>query len=220
MRARVLLAVALAVVAGARDRADAPPLRVLVTGVTGMIGSNVAAKLLAHEPLGGVPLPPMIVFGMARFRSDMRMFHALVPDESAITLLRGDLDDPLSVALVVRRARPDVSSPHAAPPSMPSTMQSPVARSRAAISARAASVIHHQYLSGSANAAVCASARSGALISASGGAFSGREVKTHSVPRAVSRRVSASSAFSPAPSDVRPVESNARSFEAAFVIKR
>ena len=84
------------------------PLRVLITGVSGMIGSNVAAVLLERRPLAGVPLPPMRIFGLARFRSDMRMFQALVPHESAITMLRGDLDDPLSISIAVRKSMPDV----------------------------------------------------------------------------------------------------------------
>ena len=87
---------------------ETPPLRVLITGVTGMIGSNVAAVLLERRPLAGVPLPPMRIFGLARFRSDMRMFQALVSQESKITLLRGDLDDPLSISIAVRKSMPDV----------------------------------------------------------------------------------------------------------------
>ena len=71
----------------------AQPVRVLITGVTGMIGSNIAATLLARTSLGGMPLPPVKLFGMARFRSDMTMLRTLVPDQGALTLLRGDLDD-------------------------------------------------------------------------------------------------------------------------------
>ena len=86
----------------------AQPVRVLITGVTGMIGSNIAATLLARTSLGGMPLPPVKLFGMARFRSDMTMLRTLVPDQGALTLLRGDLDDPMSVAHAVRTARPAV----------------------------------------------------------------------------------------------------------------
>merc|ERR1740138_76578 len=76
-----------------------------------MIGSNVAAVLLARHPLGSVQLPPVRIFGMCRFRSDMRMLEALVPgaqERGLIKMLRGDLDDPHSVHRVVHRARPDV----------------------------------------------------------------------------------------------------------------
>ena len=83
-------------------------VRVLITGVTGMIGSNVAAVLLARVPLGGVDLPAVQLYGMARFRSDMRMFQALVPQENVVTILRGDLDDPASVSNVVAQSKPHI----------------------------------------------------------------------------------------------------------------
>ena len=82
--------------------------RVLITGVTGMIGSNVAAELLGSRGVGPLALPSVTLFGLARFRSDMRMLKALVPQENAITILRGDLNDPLSVSEAVNAARPSV----------------------------------------------------------------------------------------------------------------
>lgn len=91
------------------DDAPAAPLRVLITGITGMIGSNIAAALIARTPLNGVPLPPSEIFGLCRFRSDMRMLQTLVPQfDSALTLLRGDLDDPYSVHAAVRKSNPDI----------------------------------------------------------------------------------------------------------------
>ena len=73
-----------------------------------MIGSNVAAALIARKRLGGVAPPTVRVFGMARFRSDMEMLQALIPNVTALTLLRGDLDDPMSVAAAVRTACPAI----------------------------------------------------------------------------------------------------------------
>jgi GDP-4-dehydro-6-deoxy-D-mannose reductase len=84
--------------------------RVLITGVTGMIGANVAAVLLRQPqaPLGGVTLPCVQLFGLARYRSDQRMLQSLVPLEGALTLLRGDVNDPLSVHRAVQASRPAV----------------------------------------------------------------------------------------------------------------
>ena len=96
---------------GDGKRRRRPPLRVLITGVTGMIGSNIAAALLARTPIGGTRLRATRLFGMARYRSDMQMLTALVGSavsSGRLELLRGDLDDAVSVREIVAVSKPDV----------------------------------------------------------------------------------------------------------------
>lgn len=87
---------------------DASPLvNVLITGITGMVGSTVAASLYSRQPVGGVTPPPVRIFGMARFQSDATILRTMIPEE-AVKVLRGDLEDSSSVIAAVQISRPSV----------------------------------------------------------------------------------------------------------------
>ena len=71
-------------------------MRVLITGITGLIGSHLADYLLT--------LPDVDVVGLKRWRSDDRTIRHL---QSRIEIVEGDVEDAYSVAAIVERARPD-----------------------------------------------------------------------------------------------------------------
>lgn len=71
-------------------------MRVLITGVTGLIGSHLAEFLVGQ--------PGVEVFGLKRWRSPTANLAAL---EGRITLLEGDVEDPYSVFAALERAAPD-----------------------------------------------------------------------------------------------------------------
>ena len=71
-------------------------MRVLITGITGLIGSHLAEYLLS---LGDVE-----VFGFKRWRSQTENIAELA---SKTTLLEGDIEDPYSVQRALERSLPD-----------------------------------------------------------------------------------------------------------------
>jgi GDP-4-dehydro-6-deoxy-D-mannose reductase len=72
------------------------PTRVLITGVTGPVGSFLADYLLT--------LPEVEVHAFKRWRSDPRPIQQLY---GRVTFHEGDIEDPFSVAAAVRAAAPD-----------------------------------------------------------------------------------------------------------------
>jgi GDP-mannose 4,6-dehydratase len=76
--------------------------RVLITGITGMVGSHLADFLLEETDWE--------IFGMCRWRSPMDNIAHLVPRINAkdrLHLLSGDLRDYISVNDVIRKSKPD-----------------------------------------------------------------------------------------------------------------
>jgi GDP-4-dehydro-6-deoxy-D-mannose reductase len=71
-------------------------VRVLITGITGPIGSFLADYLLT--------LPDVEVHGFKRWRSDPRPIEHLL---GRVVLHEGDIEDAFSVASMVRKAAPD-----------------------------------------------------------------------------------------------------------------
>lgn len=71
-------------------------MRVLITGITGLVGSHLADFLLTQ--------PDTQVWGFKRWRADDRTIRHL---RGRITLLEGDVEDAFSVAAAIERARPD-----------------------------------------------------------------------------------------------------------------
>lgn len=71
-------------------------MRVLITGITGPVGSFLADYLLT--------LPDVEVHAFKRWRSDTRPIAHLY---GRVTFHEGDVEDPFSVAHAVRRAAPD-----------------------------------------------------------------------------------------------------------------
>ncbi|MFL5802773.1 MAG: GDP-mannose 4,6-dehydratase [Roseiflexaceae bacterium] len=71
-------------------------MRILITGITGPVGSFLADYLLT--------LPDIEVHGFKRWRSDPRPIEHLL---GRVVFHEGDIEDPFSVAGAVRRAAPD-----------------------------------------------------------------------------------------------------------------
>lgn len=79
-----------------------PKPRVLITGITGMVGSHLAEFLVERTDWD--------VYGMCRWRSPLDNLEKLVGRINRgdrVHLLYGDLRDTLGVQEVVRKARPD-----------------------------------------------------------------------------------------------------------------
>ena len=72
-------------------------MRVLITGVTGMVGSHLADYIVAHQP--GVE-----IHGLVRWRSPLDNVRHL---GAAVTLHQGELRDLNSLVSLLRRVRPD-----------------------------------------------------------------------------------------------------------------
>ncbi|MBI4967317.1 MAG: GDP-mannose 4,6-dehydratase [Rhodospirillales bacterium] len=72
-------------------------MRVLITGITGMVGSHLADYILAEKP--GVA-----VHGLVRWRSPMDNIRSI---RERIQLHQGDLRDLNSLVAVLKEARPD-----------------------------------------------------------------------------------------------------------------
>ena len=75
---------------------------VLITGITGMVGSHLAEFVLKNTDWK--------IFGMCRWRSPLDNIETLIPTinlKDRITLLYGDLRDTLSIQSVVEQSRPD-----------------------------------------------------------------------------------------------------------------
>ena len=71
-------------------------MRILITGITGPVGSALADYLLT--------LPNIEVHGFKRWRSDTRPIQQLF---GRVTFHEGDIEDAYSVARAVRQAQPD-----------------------------------------------------------------------------------------------------------------
>src|SRR6185436_10159681 len=96
------------------------PTRVLITGVTGPVGSFLADYLLT--------LPDVEVHAFKRWRSDTRPIEHLA---GRVTLHEGDIEDAFSIAKAIRQAQPDRVY-HLAAQSYPSeSWDAPVATFRA-----------------------------------------------------------------------------------------
>lgn len=72
-------------------------MRVLITGITGFVGSHLAEYVLGHHP--GVE-----VFGTCRWRSRRENLRAV---HHRLTLVECDLTDPVSVRSMLDEVRPD-----------------------------------------------------------------------------------------------------------------
>jgi GDP-mannose 4,6-dehydratase len=72
-------------------------MRVLITGITGMVGSHLADYILAEKP--GVD-----VHGLVRWRSPLDNIRAI---RDKVTLHLGDLRDLNSLVMVLKAAKPD-----------------------------------------------------------------------------------------------------------------
>ncbi len=76
--------------------------RVLITGITGMVGSHLADFLLANTDWE--------IYGMCRWRSPLDNINHLIPrinQKDRVHLLYGDLRDCIGVENVVKQAQPD-----------------------------------------------------------------------------------------------------------------
>jgi GDP-mannose 4,6-dehydratase len=90
-------------------------MRVLITGVTGMVGSHLVDHLLAETDWS--------VTGMCRWRSPLDNIAHLIPQverRERLQLAYGDLNDYVSLQNVIRAAKPDVVF-HLAAQSYPQT---------------------------------------------------------------------------------------------------
>jgi GDP-mannose 4,6-dehydratase len=72
-------------------------MKVLITGITGMVGSHLADYILDHHPA-------VEVHGLIRWRSPLDNIRRI---ESRVTLHQGELRDLNSLILVLRKVRPD-----------------------------------------------------------------------------------------------------------------
>ena len=89
--------------------------RVLITGITGMVGSHLADFLIENTDWD--------IYGMTRWRSPLDNISDLVPlinNKKRVFLLYGDLRDPQSLHDVVSKAKPDFVF-HLAAQSFPKT---------------------------------------------------------------------------------------------------
>ena len=89
-------------------------MRILITGITGFVGSHLAEFALAR----GIE-----VFGSVRWRSKMEHIEAL---RDQVTLIESDLRDLLSVRTVLEQARPDFIIHLAAQSFVHASWQTPV----------------------------------------------------------------------------------------------
>jgi GDPmannose 4,6-dehydratase/GDP-4-dehydro-6-deoxy-D-mannose reductase len=72
-------------------------MRVLITGITGMVGSHLAEYVLAHQP-------DVEVHGLVRWRSPLDNLHRIA---SRVALHHGELRDLHSLVRVLEAVRPD-----------------------------------------------------------------------------------------------------------------
>jgi GDPmannose 4,6-dehydratase/GDP-4-dehydro-6-deoxy-D-mannose reductase len=72
-------------------------MKVLITGITGMVGSHLAEYFLSS-------FPEIEVHGLVRWRSPLRNIKGILP---RITLHQGDLRDLNSLVVLLRNVKPD-----------------------------------------------------------------------------------------------------------------
>jgi len=89
--------------------------RILITGITGFVGSHLTEYLLKHRP--GVQ-----IFGLKRYRSDLSNISHLLP---SISLLECDICDPVAVSASLGVSKPDWIFHLAAMSYVPFSFQSP-----------------------------------------------------------------------------------------------
>ena len=75
-------------------------MKVLITGITGFVGSHMADYLLKN-------VPDVEIFGMRRWRSRFENVSHLYQLDN-VTFLEGDLSDRSSISKILREVRPDV----------------------------------------------------------------------------------------------------------------
>ena len=89
--------------------------KVLITGITGMVGSHLADFLFKESKCK--------IFGLIRWRSPLENLEFLIPSvnqEKRVKLLYGDLNDETSLNAVMEEVRPDYIF-HLAAQSFPQT---------------------------------------------------------------------------------------------------
>ena len=72
-------------------------MKVLITGITGMVGSHLAEYFLSS-------FPEIEVHGLVRWRSPLRNIKGILPQ---IQLHQGDLRDLNSLVMLLRQVKPD-----------------------------------------------------------------------------------------------------------------
>lgn len=75
--------------------------RILITGITGFVGSHLADYLLKNEKNAKI-------YGLKKVNGRLRNIHHLVkPNEAKIILLEGDLTDMTSMISILEESKPD-----------------------------------------------------------------------------------------------------------------
>ena len=92
-------------------------MRILITGITGFVGSHLVDYILAN-------FPEVQIFGLARWRSPLDNIRHIL---DKIMLEFGDLLDPFSLKTILLRQKPDVIFHLAAQSYVPFSFSSPVA---------------------------------------------------------------------------------------------
>ena len=93
-------------------------MKVLITGITGFVGSHMADYLLKN-------VPDIEIFGMRRWRSRFDNVSHLYQLDN-VTFLEGDLSDRSSINLILREIRPDIIYHFAAQSFPESSFKTPV----------------------------------------------------------------------------------------------
>ena len=93
-------------------------MKVLITGITGFVGSHMADYLLKN-------VPDIEIFGMRRWRSRFENVSHLYQLDN-VTFLEGDLSDRSSINLILREIRPDIIYHFAAQSFPESSFKTPV----------------------------------------------------------------------------------------------
>ncbi|MFH1177791.1 MAG: GDP-mannose 4,6-dehydratase [Acidobacteriota bacterium] len=91
-------------------------MRVLITGITGFVGSHLAEHLLSAHP-------EVELFGLRRWRSPTEEMAALLP---VVRIVDGDLLDASSLLRALQASRPDVIFHLAASSSVASSWDTPI----------------------------------------------------------------------------------------------
>jgi len=92
-------------------------MRVLITGITGFVGSHLADYILANHP-------EVAIYGLVRWRSPMDNLKHIAPNK--LNLHYGDLVDLSSLIGILKEVRPDVIFHLAAQSFVPTSFKAPV----------------------------------------------------------------------------------------------
>jgi len=92
--------------------------KVLITGITGFVGSHLADYIVENHP-------ETKVLGMTRWRSSKENIKHLI-DNNKITLICGDLTDPNSLGTILSEHKPDVIFHLAAQSYVPYSFKVPI----------------------------------------------------------------------------------------------